>query len=91
MVLGATRADVLGTYLLEYLLLGLVAAAIALVLGVGITWAITLTALDVDFSLAPMTMAAVTIGVIVLTIVTGAIATWQLLSTRPAPYLREKT
>jgi putative ABC transport system permease protein len=90
-VLGATRADVLGTYLLEYLLLGLVAAAIALVLGVGITWAITLTALDVDFSLAPMTMAAVTIGVIVLTIVTGAIATWQLLSTRPAPYLREKT
>ncbi len=88
-VLGATRADVVRVFSLEYTLLGIFAAALAT--GVGIAGAymiIRLAGLDVGFGVDPLLILGVLAGSVVLTIITGAATTWKALSTRPAQYLR---
>ena len=88
-VLGATRADVVWAFALEYCLLGAFAAAIATVVGVAGAWAITESAIDIGFSADPVLIVEVIAGAVVLTVAAGAATTWRALSTRPARFLRE--
>jgi len=88
-VLGATRADVIWVFVIEYGLLGAFAALIAAVVGIGGAWAITQGGLEVGFSADPVLILSVVIGAVVLTVAAGALTTWQALSTRPAQFLRE--
>jgi putative ABC transport system permease protein len=87
-VLGATRSDVLWIFILEYGLLGAFAAIIASLVGIGSAWAITLSALEIDFSADPTLIGFVVAGAIVLTVAAGAATTWKALSSRPAQVLR---
>ncbi|MEX0860398.1 MAG: FtsX-like permease family protein [Cucumibacter sp.] len=87
-VLGATRAEVVTVFAVEYALLGAFAALIATFVGIAGAWSITLRLLDVGFGIDPVLVLAVLIGAVALTIATGAITTWSALSTRPAQYLR---
>ncbi|NOZ33010.1 MAG: FtsX-like permease family protein [Alphaproteobacteria bacterium] len=87
-VLGATRADVLWIFIFEYGLLGAFAAVIASVVGVTSAWAITLSALEIDFAANPALIGIVVAGAIVLTVAAGAATTWRALSSRPAQVLR---
>ena len=88
-VLGATRADVLWVFAIEYSLLGAFAAVIATVVGVAGAWAITQSAIDIGFAADPVLIVSVIAGAVLLTVAAGAATTWKALSTRPAQFLRE--
>ena len=53
-VLGATRGDVVRAYLIEYGLLGLLAAVLAAGLGLAGTWAFVEFVLEIDFWVDPL-------------------------------------
>lgn len=89
-VLGATRGDVVRAYLVEYGLLGLLAAVLAALLGLVGTWAFVEFVLEIDFWADPVLLVWVAIGTIALAIVVGMLTTWSALSTRPARFLREE-
>ncbi len=89
-VLGATRGDVLRAYLVEYGLLGLLAAVLAALLGLAGTWAFVEFVLEIDFWADPALLIWVTLGTIALAIIVGMLTTWSALSTRPARFLREE-
>lgn len=89
-VLGATRGDVLRAYLVEYGLLGLLAAVLAALLGLAGTWAFVEFVLEIDFWADPALLIWVAIGTVALAIVVGMLTTWSALSTRPASFLREE-
>lgn len=89
-VLGATRGDVVRAYLVEYGLLGLLAAVLAALLGLVGTWAFVEFVLEIDFWADPALLIWVTLGTIALAIVVGMLTTWSALSTRPARFLREE-
>jgi len=87
-VLGATRGDVLWIFVLEYSLLGAFAAVIASIVGIAAAWAITQSFLEVEFSADQVLIFSVIAGAVLLTVATGAVTTWQALSSRPAQILR---
>ena len=89
-VLGATRGDVVRAYLVEYGLLGLLAAILAGVLGLAGTWAFVTFVLEIDFWVDPQLIVWVAAATVALTIAVGTLTTWSALSTRPARFLREE-
>lgn len=90
-VLGATRRDVIVAFAVEYGILGLLAAMLALVLGTTGAWAILTYVLEIPFALDLVTALTITFGAIVLTIVTGMLTTWSAMSVRPARQLRAES
>ena len=90
-VLGATRGDVIRSFVLEYSLLGAFAAFLAAVLGVAGAWAISEYALQIPYDIDGLLILAVIIITVMLTIATGAATTWSALSTKPAQFLRTET
>ena len=89
-VLGATRGDVVRAYLVEYGLLGLLAAILAGLLGLAGTWAFVAFVLEIDFWVDPQLIVWVAAATVALTIAVGTLTTWSALSTRPARFLREE-
>ena len=89
-VLGASRGDVVRAYLVEYGLLGLLAAVLAAALGLAGTWAFVEFVLEITFWVDPLLIAWVVLGTVALTIAVGTATTWSALSTRPARFLREE-
>ncbi|MEA2780221.1 MAG: putative transport system permease protein, partial [Rhodospirillaceae bacterium] len=89
-VLGATRRDVLAGLALEYGVLGLVTAVIALLLGSLAAYGFVRWGMEGNFVLLPgvalMTAAAGT-G---LAILIGLAGTWRALGEKPAPLLRNE-
>jgi putative ABC transport system permease protein len=80
---------VLGAYLLEFGLLGLVIAAIAAVAGTVAGWAILVFAMRSDFVFSLVAVAGSASLSVVLTVVLGLIGTWHALGQKAAPMLRE--
>lgn len=89
-VLGATRGDVTGAYVIEYGLVGLLAAVLATVLGVAGAWAFVTIVLESDFAADPLLLLGVIAMASLLTIAVGAATTWGALSVRPARFLRDE-
>jgi len=87
-VLGATRGKVILAFLVEYGILGLLAAMLAAILGSAGAWAILTYVLELPFTLDIPTVAVVVLGAVVLTVATGIVATWSAMSVRPARRLR---
>ncbi|HEV7434542.1 MAG TPA: FtsX-like permease family protein, partial [Pseudorhizobium sp.] len=90
-VLGATSRKVIVAFIVEYSLLGLLAAAMGAGLGVVATWAILTFVMEIAFALNLLTIAVVVIGATVVTIATGVLTTWSAMSVRPAQQLRAGT
>jgi putative ABC transport system permease protein len=88
-VLGATRIQVIAVNVLHFLVLASFAALLATPIGVALAWVLTLVMLNVEFTLNPLTLAAVDLGAIVITGLLGATTILKALSTRPAHLLRE--
>ena len=88
--LGATRGDIVRSYLIEYGLLGTLAAVIAAALGVFGTWAFVELVLEIDFTVNPWVIVGVIVSAVALTIAVGTATTWSALSIKPAGYLREE-
>jgi putative ABC transport system permease protein len=89
-VLGATRTDIVVSYLVEYGLLGALAAIIAAMLGLAGTWAFVELVLEIDFSVDIGVVLGVIAAAVVLTIAVGTATTWSALSIKPASFLREE-
>lgn len=89
-VLGASRGDVIRAYIIEYGLLGALAALLAAALGVAGSWAFVTQIMEIDFFADPLTIAAVVLGAVILTIAIGTLSTWSALSVRPAKFLRDE-
>ena len=89
-VLGATRRDIVVAYLIEYGLLGTLAAVVAAILGVVGTWGFVEFVLEIGFSVDPWVIVGVIAAAVVLTIAVGTVTTWSALSVKPASFLREE-
>ena len=87
-VLGATRRDVVVAFLVEYGVLGLLAAIMGAALGMSAAWAILTFVMDIPFAPNLLTVAAVVVGAVLVTIATGVLTTWSAMSVRPARQLR---
>jgi len=88
--LGATRPRLLGAFLLEYALLGLVTAVFGILAGSAAAYGIVTRVMKLDEFVwlwsSALSAAAVAL---VLTIGFGLIGTWRVLGQKPAPHLRE--
>ena len=85
-VLGATRGYLSGALLIEYAVVGILAALVALGLGVLGSWLFSTYVLGAGLSLDPMVVVAVIAGSLALTI--GVAMSWTALSAKPVSYLR---
>lgn len=87
--LGATRMRIIGTYSIEFTVLGLLAGAV----GVGFANLLTrilLHKLDVMYSFDPVAAAAALLGTAALAVMTGWLASYRVLGMRPLEVLREE-
>lgn len=89
-VLGATRRDIIFTYLIEYGLLGALAAIIAAGLSVFGAWAFVELVLELDYRVDPLVIIGVIVSTVALTIAVGVATTWSALSIKPSGFLREE-
>ena len=89
-VLGATRRDVLLGLALEYGLMGLVTAAVALLLGSLAGYAFVTWGLEGDFVLLPGVALGTAIAGASIAILVGLAGTWRALGQKPAPLLRNE-
>jgi putative ABC transport system permease protein len=87
-VLGATRAQILGAQAIEYLLLSLIVAVLALALGLGAAWYIVVEVFRFDW-LPDYGAVLLTLGAgVALTLLIGLLGSLPILAARPARALR---
>jgi putative ABC transport system permease protein len=89
-VLGATKRDVTGAFLLEYGLLGLVTAAIAAVIGTAAAWVVMTEVMQGAFAVLPMAIAGTAVAATAVTLAFGFAGTWRALQQKAAPLLRNE-
>ncbi len=87
-VVGAVRKQILTAYLMEYALIGLVTALIALTLGGLAGWAFISLAMKMPFTLLPEPMILTVASSLIVTICAGLASTLKILSVRPNQVLR---
>jgi len=88
-VLGAVRRDVLGAYLMEYALLGVLTGLVALVLGGLGGWYVVEEVMGIDFRLMSGAMLLTVAASVAVTVVFGLLSTWRALGVPTATILRE--
>jgi len=88
-VLGAVRRDVLGAYLMEYALLGVLTGLVALLLGGLGGWYVVEEVMGIDFNPQPAAMLLTVVASVVVTLVFGLMSTWRALGVPTATILRE--
>ena len=89
-VLGATRRRIVGSHLVEYLLLAGVTAMFAVILGAMAAWLTLHSVMDIAFTFswrAVLQALGLATGLVLLF---GGVGTWQVLRARPVPYLRSE-
>ena len=88
--LGATRGQVYRVVLAEYLSLGLLASAVALVLAAAAGWAVARFVFEGTFTLPMLQMAMLTLMVVALTVVVGLANSRDVVRRTPLEVLREE-
>ncbi|HEX7005902.1 MAG TPA: FtsX-like permease family protein, partial [Alphaproteobacteria bacterium] len=89
-VLGATRRDVLGAYLVEYGCLGLATAVIAAVLGTAVAWFVVTQIMNAPWAFFPVNVGATAVLCLAITVIFGFVGTWQALGQKAATLLRNE-
>jgi putative ABC transport system permease protein len=87
--LGATRGQVFRVVLAEYLSLGLLASAVALVLATASGWALARFLFEGSFSLPLVPMAGLALSVIALTVMVGLANSREVVRQPPLEVLRQ--
>ncbi|HYD16861.1 MAG TPA: FtsX-like permease family protein [Patescibacteria group bacterium] len=87
-VLGATRARIAKTFVLEYGILGFVTVSIAAVIGTGAAWAVLRFIMHLPWKFSLLSLLYVAAACLALTLGAGFFGTWQALRHKPAPWLR---
>ncbi|HSD91975.1 MAG TPA: FtsX-like permease family protein [Methyloceanibacter sp.] len=86
--LGATRLRIMRAELLEFTLLGLATAVLALLIATFTAWALCKRAFEVPFVFSPLAAAEAMLLALAFVLLIGGITTWRVLSAKAAPYLR---
>lgn len=86
--LGATRGRIIRAELLEFGLLGLCTALLAVLLATITAWALCRFAFDVKFVFSPLAAIETVLLALLLVLGVGAVVSWRVLSAKAAPYLR---
>jgi putative ABC transport system permease protein len=86
--LGATRRRIMRAELLEFGLLGLATAALAVLIATITAWALCKWAFELTFVFSPLAAAETVLLALTFVLTIGALATWRVLSAKAAPYLR---
>ena len=86
--LGATRSQIFRIVLAEYLALGLIAAAVAAALASVAAWALARWVFEGSFALPVLTLAALVLGVVVLTVTVGLLNSREVIRRTPLEALR---
>lgn len=89
-VLGASRAQVLSAYVIEYGLVGVIAGAAGVGLGYAAAWPVVALVFEAKWSVDWGGVAALLGGASLLAAGGGLLASFQALSKRPAPALRSE-
>lgn len=89
-VLGATRRRVLTAYVMEYGLLGLATSAVAAIVGSVIGFAVVTRVMRGDFAFDTVAVLATAAFATAVTIALGLVGTWNALSQKAAPLLRNE-
>jgi putative ABC transport system permease protein len=89
-VLGATRSDVVAGLALEYGILGLATAAIALLLGSLSAYAFVTWGMEQPFALLPSIVIGTALAGAGIAVIVGLAGTWRALGQKAAPLLRNE-
>ena len=89
-VLGATRRNILGVFLLEYGILGLITALIAALIGSVAAWSVVTWVMDISWRFSPAVVVYTALGSTLLTLALGFVGTWRVLGQKAAPLLRNE-
>ncbi|MFO1120933.1 MAG: FtsX-like permease family protein [Hyphomicrobiales bacterium] len=87
---GASRRQLIGAFIIEYAALGLAAAAFGLLVGSLGSWFLARYILEMPWTFSFATAALTALLAMSVTVAAGLAVTWQALSARPAPYLRNE-
>ena len=87
---GATRRQLLSAFIIEYGMLGLVAAVFGIVIGTLGAWYLAHFILDVTFEFSLALAISTALIAMVLTVGAGLITTARALTAKPAAYLRNE-
>jgi putative ABC transport system permease protein len=87
--LGATRGQVFRVVLAEYLSLGLLASAVALVLATASGWALARFLFEGSFSLPVVPMAGIALSIVALTVMVGLANSREVVRQPPLEVLRQ--
>ena len=88
-VLGPRGDFVIQAFLIEYVLLGAIAAILAGLIALVGAWSASTFLLEIGFALQPMQLGRVAAGIILVTTATGAVTTWSAMSAGSADLLRQ--
>jgi putative ABC transport system permease protein len=88
--LGMTRRTVLGTFAVEYALIGLVAAVIGAVGGTLLSWGVLRRGFDLTWSFQPLPFTIAILGAVLLAVAAGVAASTRALERRPIEVLRDQ-
>jgi putative ABC transport system permease protein len=88
--LGATRGQVYRVVLAEYLSLGLLASAVAVILAAAAAWAVARFVFEGTFMVPVLPMAALTLLVVALTVIVGVANSRDVVRRTPLAVLRQE-
>ncbi|HEY7614239.1 MAG TPA: FtsX-like permease family protein [Gemmatimonadales bacterium] len=86
--LGATRAQIFRIVLAEYFALGAMAAMVAAVLSLAAAWALARWVFEGRFSPQPLSLGAMALGVVALTVAVGLLNSREVIRRTPLEVLR---
>ena len=89
-VVGAVRSQILRAYLLEYALIGIVTATIALGLGTLTGWIVVELVMEMEFAFLPMPMIITVAISLFVTVLFGLSSSFRALSIKPNAVLRSE-
>lgn len=88
--LGATRGMIARAFAAEYVVLGMVAGGIGVVLAAALSWGVLYFFLDVPWLFQPGVLFGGLAWTVVLAVAVGVFSTFYLLGRRPLPVLRQE-
>jgi putative ABC transport system permease protein len=86
--LGATRSQIFRIVLAEYFALGTMAAVVAALLSLAAAWALAKWVFEGRFSPQPMSLVALVLGVVILTVLVGLLNSREVIRRTPLEVLR---
>jgi putative ABC transport system permease protein len=89
-VLGATRRQIAGSFLIEYALMGLAASLLAAIIGSVAAYFLLTRVMHAPWSFLAGDVAATTLFATGFTLLAGFAGTWRALGAKAAPFLRNE-